>query len=59
MDKFDKWLYFRTVADEDNEDGLDDVLCVPASSMVCITPTSDTAITMSFKSTLNLWVFVS
>ena len=38
MDKNDKWLYFRTVTDEDNEDGADDVLCVPASSMVSIAP---------------------
>ena len=53
MDKFDKWLYFRTVTDEDNEDGTDDVLCVPASSMVAIAPTSDTTITMTFKSVAN------
>ena len=53
MDKFDKWLYFRTVADEDNEDGVDDVLCIPASSVVCITPTSDTAVRLTFKSLRN------
>ena len=53
MDKYDKWLYFRTVADEDNEDGTDDVLCVPASSMVNIAPTSDTTLTMTFKSVHN------
>ena len=57
MDKFDKWLYFRTVADMANDDGdtgSDKIaptsLCVPASSMVAITPASDTTITMSFKS---------
>lgn len=53
MDKFDKWLYFRTVTDEDNEDGTDDVLCVPASSMVAIAPTSDTTVTLTFKSVAN------
>ena len=57
MDKFDKWLYFRTVADMANDDGdtgsaitSPTSLCVPASSMVSIAPTSDTTITMSFES---------
>ena len=56
MDKFDKWLYFRTVPDMANDDGdtasaatSPTSLCVPASSMVSIAPTSDTTITMSFE----------
>lgn len=57
MDKLDKWLYFRTVADMANDDGDAGVLgtsptslCVPASSMVSIAPTSDTSVTMTFQS---------
>ena len=53
MDKNDKWLYFRTVTDEDNEDGADDVLCVPASSMVSIAPNSDTSVLMRFMQVKN------
>ena len=56
MDKLDKWLYFRTVPDMANDDGdtasaatSPTSLCVPASSMVSIAPTSDTTITMSFE----------
>ena len=57
MDKLDKWLYFRTVADMASDDGdtasagtARSSLCVPASSMVSIAPTSDTTITMTFNS---------
>ena len=57
MDKLDKWLYFRTVADMANDDrdtasaGTSPTsLCVPASSMVSVAPTSDTTITMTFNS---------
>ena len=57
MDKLDKWLYFRTVADMADDDGdtgsagtAPTSLCIPASSMVSIAPTSDTTITMTFKS---------
>jgi len=57
MDKYDKWLYFRTVDDMADDDGdtgsagtSPSSLCVPASSMVSIAPTSDTTVTMSFKS---------
>ncbi len=57
MNKLDKWLYFRTEADMANDDGDSgssgvnpSSLCVPASSMVSIAPTSDTAITMVFES---------
>jgi len=51
--KNDKWLYFRTVTDEDNENGADDVLCVPASSMVSIAPNSDTSVLMRFANVKN------
>tara|TARA_R110002020_G_scaffold102448_1_gene240584 strand:+ start:942 stop:1865 length:924 start_codon:yes stop_codon:yes gene_type:complete len=57
MDKLDKWLYFRTIADMADDDGdtgsagtLPSSLCVPASSMVSIAPTSDTTVTMTFES---------
>ena len=57
MDKLDKWLYFRTVADAANDDGdtgseiiYPSSLCVPASSMVSIAPSSDTAVIMTFNS---------
>ena len=56
MDKLDKWLYFRTVADMANDDGdtgsagtAPTSLCVPASSLVSIAPTSDTTIVLSFN----------
>ena len=56
MDKFDKWLYFRTVDDMANDDGdtasagtSPTSLCVPASSLVSIAPTTDTTITLSFQ----------
>ena len=51
--KIDKWLYFRTVADEDNDDGdtasagtSPTSICFPASSIMSIAPSSDTAITI-------------
>ena len=56
MDKFDKWLYFRTVDDMANDDGdtgsattSPTSLCVPASSLVSIAPTSGSTVTMYFK----------
>ena len=52
----DKYLYFRAVDDEDNDDGdtasagtSPTSLCIPASSLVSIAPTSDTTVTLSFQ----------
>jgi len=43
-------LFFRTQADEANNDGIDDSVCLPASSLRSISPTSDTEVTMYFDS---------
>jgi len=43
-------LFFRTVANDDATDGIDDAVCLPASSLRSISPTSDTAVTMYFDS---------
>ena len=45
-----KMLFFRTVANDDATDGIDDAVCLPASSLRSISPTSDTAVTMYFDS---------
>ena len=45
-----KMLFFRTVADDNNNDGIDDSVCLPASRLVSISPTSDTEVTMYFES---------
>tara|TARA_R110002020_G_scaffold360705_2_gene573478 strand:+ start:530 stop:1420 length:891 start_codon:yes stop_codon:yes gene_type:complete len=59
----EKWLYFRTVADEDDDDGdtasagtAPTSLCVPAANLICIQPVSDTTIQMNFESIRNSWV---
>ena len=44
----DKYFYFRTVADQDADDGIDDSLCLPVRQIRSINPSSDTAITISF-----------
>ena len=56
----EKWLYFRTVADEDNDDGdtasagtSPTSLCVPASALLGIHPVSDTSIQLNFASVRN------
>ena len=49
-----KWLFFRTQADEANNNGIDDSVCLPASRLRTISPTSDTAVTMYFDSVKNL-----
>ena len=57
--KIDKWLYFRTVADEDNDDGdtasagtSPTSICFPASAILSIAPSSDTAITIKVSNLL-------
>jgi hypothetical protein len=56
----EKWLYFRTVADEDNDDGdtasagtSPTSLCVAASDLVGMHPVSDTSIQLNFSSVRN------
>ena len=48
-------LYFRTVADEDNDDnnGAQTSCCFPASRLRAMNPTSDTALTLYFDSLKN------
>ena len=43
-----KWLYFRKEVDMANDNGTDDSLLVPASSLVSMSPSSDTALTITF-----------
>tara|TARA_R110002096_G_C14541267_1_gene718476 strand:+ start:105 stop:983 length:879 start_codon:yes stop_codon:yes gene_type:complete len=45
-----KMLFFRSQADEANNDGIDDSVCLPASSLRSISPTTDTVVTMYFDS---------
>ena len=51
----DVLLYFRTVADEDNDDnnGAQTSCCFPASRLRGMSPTSDTALTLYFDSMKN------
>tara|TARA_R110002074_G_scaffold126736_1_gene265299 strand:+ start:709 stop:1113 length:405 start_codon:yes stop_codon:yes gene_type:complete len=49
----DKYLYFRTVTDEDNDDSSADSVYVPVRNITGVTPTSATALTIFFKSVNN------
>ena len=49
----DKYLYFRTQADQDNDDGIDDSLYLPARQIKALVPTSTTALTIFFESMYN------
>ena len=49
----EKYLYFRTQADEDNDDGIDDSIYIPASSITGLVPTSTSALTIFFDSVKN------
>ena len=49
----DKYFYFRTQADQDDDDGIDDSLCLPVRQIRSMNPSSDTAITISFDSVYN------
>ena len=46
----DKYLYFKTQATDANDDATGDSACWPASSLVGMQPTADSAITLYFKS---------
>ena len=43
-------LFFRTQADEANNDGIDDSVCLPAANLVSISPTANNTVAMYFKS---------
>ena len=45
-----KFLYFKTEATRANEDATGDSACFPSSSLMGMQPTSDTALTLYFKS---------
>ena len=49
----EKYLYFRTEATDANDDATGDSACFPASSLMGMQPTSDTALTLYFKSMLR------
>ena len=48
-----KYLYFRTEATDANDDATGDSALFPASSLMGMQPTSDTALTLYFKSMLR------
>ena len=62
MQAMERYLYFRAVADEDNDDGdgasssiNPTSICIPASRIVGIAPSSDALITIWFKSVKNAY----
>ena len=48
-----KYLYFRTEATDANDDATGDSALFPVSSLMGMQPTSDTALTLYFKSMLR------
>ena len=57
---YDKYLYFRTVTDEDGDDGdtassgiLPTSIAIPARQIVGMAPSSDAAVTIWFQSARN------
>ena len=51
----DKYFYFRTQADQDADDGIDDSICIPVRQIRGMNPTSDTALTIWFDSVYNTY----
>ena len=49
----DKYLYFRTQADQDADDGIDDSLYLPARQIKAIVPSATDALTIFFESMYN------
>ena len=49
----EKYLYFRAVTDQVNDDGSDDSIYVPAKRITGLVPTSTTVLTIFFESVLN------
>ena len=50
----EKYLYFRTVADEDDDDAAADTLALPARRIVAMAPSADTTLTVWFESVNNM-----
>ena len=46
----EKYVYFRTVADEDDDDAVADAIAIPVGRIVGMNPTSDTALTIWIRS---------
>ena len=46
----EKYVYFRTVADEDYDDAVADAVAIPVGRITGMNPTSDTAMTIWFRS---------
>jgi len=49
----EKYLYFRTVADEDDDDAVADCIALPARQIVAMAPSADGTITIWFESLYN------
>ena len=52
-----KYLYFRTEATDANDDAAGDSAVFPASSLMGMQPTSDTALTLYFKRKLYIYIY--
>ena len=55
----EKYLYFRTVADEDDDDAVADAIAIPVGRIVGMNPTSDTALTIWFRSLYSCLLYTS
>jgi hypothetical protein len=51
----EKYLYFRTVADEDDDDAAADTLALPARRIVAIAPSAAGTLTVWFESVNNMY----
>ena len=51
--KTERYLYFRTEATDANDDATGDSACWPASSLMGMQPTADSALTLYFKPMLR------
>lgn len=49
----EKYLYFRTVTDQDSDDGADDSIYIPVKAITGFVPTSTTVLTIYYESLLN------
>jgi hypothetical protein len=45
----ERYLYFRTQATDTSDDGTSDSACFPASSLISMQPTADSALTLDFS----------
>ena len=51
----EKYLYFRTVADEDDDDAAADTLALPARRIVAMAPSAAGTLTVWFESVNNMY----